>query len=53
MESNTPTPGSDDRKRAYATPEFRKYGRLAQITETVGSSGSMDSMNGSAKTSVN
>lgn len=47
MESNTPTPGSDDRKRAYAKPEFRMYGRLAEITASVGNTGKSDGGKGS------
>lgn len=43
----------DNRSRAYARPELRKYGHLAQITSTVGNKGTDDGgANKTDKTSV-
>ena len=41
MNSKVPQ-ASENNSRAYAKPELRKYGRLAQITSNVGPKGNVD-----------
>jgi hypothetical protein len=45
-----PQQAPEDGKRAYSTPELRKYGQLAQVTNTLGATGKNDGGGGVDKT---